>query len=223
MKHLFTFHDYLIKKYTKALQRLSFDLGLGCPNRSGENSSGCAFCSAKGARARHLPPDMTLEMQAGRGKKYLHDRYGFDGPYIAYFQAYTNTYAPLDVLKSLYEKVFTLADFKMVIISTRPDCLSEEVLDYIASLQERFDVFLEIGVQSAVDATLEKINRGHDFACVEDAVKRAAAKGIKCAAHVILGLPGEGIKEYRYTAEKLSRLPFSAIKVHNLRKYYSAN
>ena len=216
MKKLFTFHDFLVKKYGKALQRLSFDLGLGCPNRKGENSSGCAFCSAKGARARHLPPDMTLEMQAERGKKYLHDRYGFDGPYIAYFQAYTNPYAPLEVLKSLYEKVFTLADFKMVIISTRPDCLPEDVLAYIASLQDRYEVILELGVQSAVDSTLLKINRGHDFACTEEAVKRAAAKGIPCAAHVILGLPGETAEDYQYTAEKLSRLPFSAIKVHNL-------
>ena len=216
MKKLFTFHDFLIQKYGKALQRLSFDLGLSCPNRKGENSSGCAFCSAKGARARHLPPDMTLEMQAQRGKKYLHDRYGFDGPYIAYFQAYTNTYAPLEVLKSLYEKVFTLADFKMVIISTRPDCLPDDVLDYIASLKERFEVILELGVQSAVDETLLKINRGHDFACVEDAVKRAAAKGIQCAAHVILGLPGENMEHYLYTAKKLAALPFSAIKVHNL-------
>ncbi|MBR2363796.1 MAG: TIGR01212 family radical SAM protein, partial [Lentisphaeria bacterium] len=182
MKKLVTFHDYLTERYGKALQRLSFDLGLSCPNRKSGNSSGCAFCSAKGARARHLPPDMTLEMQAERGKKYLHERYGFDGPYIAYFQAYTNTYAPLEVLKDLYGKVFSLAEFKMVIISTRPDCLPDDVLDYIASLQEKYDVFLELGVQSANDDTLKKINRGHDFACVEDAVRRASAKGIKCAA-----------------------------------------
>lgn len=216
MKKLFTFHEYLIQRYGQALQRLSFDLGLGCPNRKSDKSSGCAFCGAKGARARHLPPDMSLEMQGERGKEYLRSRYGFEGPYIAYFQAYTNTYAPLNELKKLYEKVLSLAEFKMVIISTRPDCLPEEILDYIATLNEKYEVWLELGVQSANNLTLQKINRGHDFACVEDAVKRAAAKGIKCACHVILGLPGETKENHIRTAQQLSSLPFSAVKIHNL-------
>ena len=216
MNILATFHDDLVKRYGKALQRLSFDLGLSCPNRERPGGGPCAFCGAKGARARHLSPDMTLEKQAERGKKYLHDRYGFDGPYIAYFQAFTSTYAPLEKLKRLYEKVFTLADFRMAVISTRPDCLPDDVLDYIASLKDRYDVLLEIGVQSAKDETLRKMGRGHDFACVEDAVRRAAARKIPCAAHVILGLPGETLADFRFTAEKLSSLPFCAVKVHNL-------
>ena len=216
MKHLYFFRDYLTEHYGKALQRIPFDLGLSCPHRKPDGSGGCAFCAENGSAARHLSPDMSIAKQAERGIRYVKERYGAEAPYLAYFQSFTNTYADIETLKRLYEEALSTADYKIVIIATRPDCLSEECVEYLASLKNRYEVGVELGVQSANDATLKKINRGHGFAAVADAVKRLDARGIKVAAHVILGLPGEDRKDYLATAEQIAALPFSGIKVHNL-------
>lgn len=216
MKHLYFFRDYLTEHYGKALQRIPFDLGLSCPHRKPDGSGGCAFCAENGSAARHLSPDMSIAKQAERGIRYIKERYGAEAPYLAYFQSFTNTYADIETLKRLYEEALSTADYKIVIIATRPDCLSEECVEYLASLKNRYEVWVELGVQSANDATLKKINRGHGFAAVKDAVRRLDARGIKVAAHVILGLPGEDRKDYLATAEQIAALPFSGIKVHNL-------
>ncbi len=216
MKHLYFFRDYLTEHYGKALQRIPFDLGLSCPHRKPDGSGGCAFCAENGSAARHLSPDMSIAKQAERGIRYVKERYGAEAPYLAYFQSFTNTYADIETLKRLYEEALSTADYKIVIIATRPDCLSEECVEYLASLKNRYEVWVELGVQSANDATLKKINRGHGFAAVKDAVRRLDARGIKVAAHVILGLPGEDRKDYLATAEQIAALPFSGIKVHNL-------
>ena len=216
MKHLYFFRDYLTEHYGKALQRIPYDLGLSCPHRKPDGSGGCAFCAENGSAARHLSPDMSIAKQAERGIRYVKERYGADAPYLAYFQSFTNTYADIETLKRLYEEALSTADYKIVIIATRPDCLSEECVEYLASLKNRYEVWVELGVQSANDATLKKINRGHGFAAVKDAVRRLDARGIKVAAHVILGLPGEDRKDYLATAEQIAALPFSGIKVHNL-------
>ena len=215
MKRIRFFNDLLEEKFGTVLHRIPFDLGLSCPNRA--NGSGpCAFCAADGARARHLASGMELAEQAEAGKNYVRERYHSDGPYLAYFQAYTNTFAPVSDLRKLYSAALATADFEAVVIATRPDCLSDECLDYLAELQKQYELWLEIGVQTANDATLRRINSGHDFACVQDAVRRAHARGIRCAAHLILGLPGETENDYLETADRIADLPFEAVKMHHL-------
>jgi uncharacterized protein len=214
-QEIYFFKDYLVEKYGHPLYRVSIDLPFSCPNRT-DNRAGCIFCAEDGARARHLSYNLQLEQQISDGISYIQKRYNAKAPYIAYFQSFTNTYAPVDELRRLYEQTLAAADFKMVIISTRPDCLPEPVLDYLSELNKRYDLWIELGVQSANDHTLELIQRGHDFSAVESAVKRLSERNIKCAAHVILGLPGETIDDYRQTAKKIAALPFSGIKIHNL-------
>ena len=215
MKRIRFFNDLLTEKFGSVLHRIPFDLGLSCPNRV--NGPGpCAFCAADGARARHLVSGMELRAQAEAGKAYVRERYQSEGPYLAYFQAFTNTFAPVEVLRRLYSEALAAADFRALVIATRPDCLSEECLDYLCELKEQYELWLEIGVQTANDRTLAAINRGHDFACVTDAVNRAYARGIHCAAHLILGLPGETESDFLSTADKIATLPFEAVKMHHL-------
>lgn len=215
MKRIRFFNDLLTEKFGSVLHRIPFDLGLSCPNRAAGKGP-CAFCAADGARARHLVSGMELQAQADAGKAYIRERYCSEGPYLAYFQAYTNTFAPVEVLRRLYHAALDTGDYRALVIATRPDCLSEECLDYLCKLNERYELWLEIGVQTANDATLERINRGHDFACVRDSVRRAHARNIHCAAHLILGLPGENEEDFLNTADRIAELPFEAVKMHHL-------
>ena len=215
MNKIVTLKDFFLRKYGVPIQRIPIDLGLSCPHRAG-GKGGCAFCSADGSRARHLRAGMSLAEQVERGKKYVAERYGASAPYAVYFQAFTSTNADAGTLRGLYGEVLGLAQFNTVIIATRPDCLPDETVDLIAELNRDYDVWVELGVQTANDDTLDLIHRGHDFASVRSAVTRLHARGISVSAHVILGLPGEGRADYLRTAHQLSALPFSGIKVHNL-------
>ena len=213
---LLFFKDYLKQHYGRTFHRLSFDLPLSCPNRNPDGSGGCIFCDADGARARHLQYHLDIAQQAADGISYLQRRYQASPPYIAYFQSFSNTYAPVAQLRRWHDEALRQADFKLVIIATRPDCLPNEIVDYLSELNQSYELWVELGVQSAHDRTLQLLERGHNFAAVRDAVTRLAARGIKCAAHVILGLPGETIDDYQKTAVQLARLPFSGIKIHQL-------
>lgn len=216
MKTVRTLKDYFTGRYGHAIQRIPLDLGLSCPHRDPKGRGGCAFCSAEGSRAQHLHDGMTLEEQVRRGEEYVRVRYHTDPPYAAYFQAFTSTNAPAETLREIYRRALSLAPFNTVIIATRPDCLPPETVAVIAELTEQYDVWVELGVQSANDETLDRINRGHHFDAVADAVARLHAHGIKVSAHVILGLPGETETDFLQTAHKLAELPFSGVKVHNL-------
>lgn len=216
MRKLHFFRDYLAEKFGKPLQKIPFDLGFSCPNRAPDGSGGCTFCAPDGGRARHLTPGMTLREQAARGKKYVLDRYGSEGPYIAYFQAFTGTNAPPETLRKTYADALALADFPVVAIGTRPDCLPDKCLDYLAEFNRTREVWVELGIQTSCGKTLKRIQRGHSFAVSADAAKRLAARGISAAAHLILGLPGEGPDEWRTTAREIAALPFSGVKIHPL-------
>jgi len=216
MQKIRFFRDTLKAKFGTALQRIPVDPGFSCPHRSKNGSGGCSFCASDGSRARHLEAGMSLTEQVERGKKYVLDRYSSTGPYIAYFQAFTGTNAPVEVIRAVYEEVLALADFRLVIIGTRPDCLPDDCLDYLAELNRRIGVLVELGVQTANDDTLKRINRGHDFACSAGAAKRLAARGIPVAAHLILGLPGETRTDMENTAKAIAALPFCAVKIHQL-------
>ncbi len=216
MKTIRTLKDYFLERWGSAVQRIPVDLGLSCPHRGADGSGGCLFCAPDGSRARHLREGMTLEEQIERGIAYARSRYHAEAPYALYFQAFTSTNAPAETLRKLYRRALEAGPFHTVIFATRPDCLPPETVEIIAELTDRYDVWVELGVQTANDDTLDLIRRGHHFNAVRDAVHRLHERGIKTAAHVILGLPGEDGNDYRRTARKLAALPFSGIKVHNL-------
>lgn len=218
MKKLFHFSEYLREKYNFSLQRIPIDLALGCPNRSnGGFGSGCIFCSEDGARARHLSrTGLDLSEQVRRGIEYVKTRYGSGSQYIAYFQSFTSTYAPVAKLRELYGEVLKSADFKLLIISTRPDALPDDVLDYLEELNTRYDVIVELGIQTARDRTLAEINRGHNFDSVKQACSELHRRKLKIAGHFILGLPGESLGDWLYTAKEAAKLPLCGVKIHQL-------
>ncbi|MCP3966444.1 MAG: TIGR01212 family radical SAM protein [Lentisphaerae bacterium] len=216
MNKITFFKEYLVSKYGQALYRIPIDLPLGCPNRENKFGEGCVFCAEDGSRARHLRYSLDLRKQVESGISYAKRRYGAKPPYIAYFQSFTNTYGSIEELRDYYHKVLKLADFKVVMISTRPDCLQPPVLKMLAELAQEFDLWIELGVQTSNDNTLKLVNRGHDFKCTRKGVQKLAALGIKTVAHVILGLPGETNKDFTRTAQDIAQLPFSAVKLHNL-------
>lgn len=216
MNKLFFFKDYLQKRYGQQLQRIAIDLPLGCPNRENSFGNGCIYCAEDGNRAKHLQYNLNLADQVESGKRYLRERYDAGPPYIAYFQSFTNTYAPVKMLQRYYDEALGLADFKMMIISTRPDCLNDEVQTLLESYRSRYEVWIELGVQTANDETLKLIKRGHNFEAVEKAVRQLAERDIPVAAHLILGLPGESSVDFAQTAAKIADLPFRGIKLHQL-------
>ena len=218
MKKLFHFSEYLFQKYQMPLQRIAIDLALGCPNRdNGGFGQGCIFCSEDGARARHLSrTGLDLASQVARGKEYIARRYGVSDGYIAYFQSFTSTFAPVGKLRALYEEVLAQADFKVLIISTRPDALPDDVLDYLEELAKRYELFVELGIQTAHDKTLQEINRGHDFEAVKKACEKLHKRNIAIAGHFILGLPGETMSDWVESARLAAQLGLKAVKLHQL-------
>ncbi|UDQ96516.1 TIGR01212 family radical SAM protein [Lentisphaerota bacterium WC36G] len=217
MDKLNFFSEYLIKEYGRQLYRIPIMLPFSCPNRVNNNGEGCIFCADDGAKARHLRHNLNLKEQVASGIEYAQNRYKATAPYIAYFQAYTNTYSDAETIRKYYEEVLAEADFKVIIVATRPDCLDDkQILNYLAELNERYELIIELGVQTSNDKTLDFIKRGHHFDSVITAVNRLHKMNIKCAAHVILGLPNEDINDWLKTAEGISKLPFFAVKIHNL-------
>ena len=210
------FKDYLKRRFGRPLFRVPIDPPFPCPHRVADGGRGCAFCAEDGARARHLRHGLDLGEQISRGVEYVRRRYGAEGGLIAYFQSFTPTNAPVDDLRRFYLDALGMADFDMAIVATRPDCLPDDVLAFLAELNSRLPLWVELGVQTANDATLRLVNRGHDFQATKDAAIRLHAAGIESAAHIILGLPGEDLRDFRATADAVSALPFSAVKIHNL-------
>jgi len=208
--------SFLRERYGEPVQRVPLDLGLSCPNRDLDGSGGCAFCGELGGRAAHLGgTELPLGEQVRRGIAFARERYGATA-FMAYFQAFTSTNAPVGRLRELFAKALAAGEFRGVTVATRPDCLPEETLDLLSELAASHDVWVELGVQTVHDQTLQAIRRGHDAACSERAVRALAARGLPVVPHIILGLPGEDAEKYRETARRLAGWPCSGIKVHNL-------
>ncbi len=216
---MLTYNDFgtwIRRRFPFRVQKIAVDAGFTCPNRDGRLSmGGCVYCDNRTFNPSYCNPLKSVTEQLEEGKRFFRRKYP-DMKYLAYFQAFTNTYAPVSKLRKLYEEALCVPDVVGLVIGTRPDCVSDELLDYLKELNRRTFLLVEYGVETANDATLRLINRGHDFACARQAVERTHQRGILTGAHVILGLPGEDAAESLRQAPIISSLPIDILKIHQL-------
>ena len=211
------YNDWVKREYGGRLQKISIDAGFTCPNRDGTlGVGGCSFCNNDGFTPSYLREQRNILDQLETGLNFMRRRYPGTRHFLAYFQSYSNTYAKLDRLKELYETVTAHPCVSGLVIGTRPDCLPDEVLDYLSDLSQRMTVELEIGIESCSDEVLRECLRGHDFACTEDAILRAAKRGLFVTGHLLLGLPRETRESLIEGARMLAKLPIGALKFHQL-------
>ena len=211
------YNDWVKKEYGGRLQKVSIDAGFTCPNRDGLlGIGGCTFCNNEGFSPSYLREQRDLVVQIDTGIEFMRRRYPRSKGFLAYFQSYSSTYEELDRLKEIYDIALDHPDISGIVIGTRPDCLPEETLDYLAELSMRTLVELEIGIESCNDEVLRESLRGHDFACTEDAIRRAARRGLFITGHLLLGLPLETHDSLIDGARALSGLPLDALKFHHL-------
>jgi radical SAM protein (TIGR01212 family) len=209
-------NTYLRSLFGCRVQKITVDAGLSCPNRDGTVSTGgCIFCNARGSGTGAFSRGLTITDQITQGKKFLARRYKAK-KFLVYFQSFSNTYAPVDKLQRLYDEALADEDVVGLSIGTRPDCVDLPVLELLQDYAGRRLIWIEYGLQSASDKTLEFINRGHDVRSFENAVKATLNRGIKICAHVILGLPGETRKDILHTAGTISDLGIDGVKLHLL-------
>lgn len=217
MRRYRDFNTYLRELFKERVQKISLDAGLGCPNRDGTISrKGCMFCDARGSgTGARIHQGLSIAQQIAQAKAFLGKRYKAR-KFIAYFQSFTNTYAPVGHLKSLYDEALATKDMVGLSVATRPDCVDKKVLRLLAGYSSSRLVWIEYGLQSAHDRTLRRINRGHDAACFEQSVYLAREFSLNICAHVILGLPGEDPDMMVKTARFLARLPIQGVKIHSM-------
>ncbi len=197
--------------------KLSIDGGFTCPNRDGLISSkGCLFCSERGSGDFTFSEQGVITKQLSSAVSLLSDKWGNSNKYIAYFQAFTNTYAPLELLKQKYEEALAFPGVVGLAIATRPDCLSPEIIDYLSELNLRTHLWVELGLQTIHQSTARLINRGYDLAVFEKAVHKLAQSSIETVAHLILGLPHETPEDMLASAKYISTLPLQGLKLHML-------
>lgn len=210
------FSTWLKTKFPFRVQKISIDAGFTCPNRNGQiGQGGCIYCDNNTFNPSYCDPRKTIAQQIEEGKSFFKRKYS-EMKYLAYFQAYTNTFAPLHDLKKIYEEAIAQDDVVGIVVGTRPDCVSNELLDYFNELSRRCFVMIEYGVETTNDSTLRQINRNHTFACAKDAIERTHERGLLTGAHVIFGLPGEDGDENIRQAEIYSSLPIDVLKIHQL-------
>ncbi len=210
------FGTWIREKFPFRVQKISVDAGFTCPNRDGKISSGgCTFCDNRTFSPSFCNNKKSITQQLEDGKAFFAHKYP-DMKYLAYFQSFTNTYAKTDQLKQLYEEALSVDDVVGIVIGTRPDCMSNELLNYLEALSRNTFLIVEYGIESANNQTLRRINRGHTFECSQDAIERTHARGILTGGHIILGLPGEDQEESLRQAPIISSLPLDILKIHQL-------
>lgn len=210
------FGDFLRERFPFKAQKIAINAGFTCPNRDGSKGrGGCTYCNNQTFNPGYCQTDKSVADQLAEGVRFFSRKYP-EMRYLAYFQAYTSTYGEQERLERLYEEALSYPGVVGLVIGTRPDCVPDRLLDYLARLSEQVLVLVEYGVESTLDRTLRRINRGHDFAEAEEAIRRTAARGIAVGAHLILGLPGESRDEILGHADRLSDLPLATLKLHQL-------
>jgi uncharacterized protein len=208
-----SYNDYLRERFGARVHKVSLDAGFTCPNRDGTKAvGGCIYCNND---SFNFSTKTNLTDQLAAGIEKSKKRYGAK-KFIAYFQAYTNTYAPVDFLYDAYSTIHKFPEVVGLSIGTRPDCVPDDVLKMIQTFTASHEVWIEYGLESSNDETLRKINRAHTFADFKDAVLRTSGRGIKIASHIIVGFPWESESVVYQTARDIAALPIDAIKIHNL-------
>jgi uncharacterized protein len=210
------FPAYARLHFQKRIQKISVDAGFTCPNRDGtKGTGGCTYCNNQAFSPPYCDPTESISSQLQKGIDFFSGKYP-SMHFLAYFQSYSNTYAPLDVLKKKYNEALRHPKVIGLVIATRPDCLEPEVLDYLADLSCSCYIMLELGIESHLNATLERINRCHTFQDSVHALEETRRRGIRTCAHMILGLPGEEREHFLDQARAVSRLPVDHLKLHQL-------
>ena len=211
-----SYNRFLQQEFGTRVQKLTIDAGFTCPNRDGTvGTGGCTYCLNAAFNPAYCTPAKSVAQQLEEGIVFHRNRY-HGNVYLAYFQSFSNTYAPLDRLREIYRPALEHPLVKGIVVGTRPDCVDEAKLDFFAELQKRIFVSIEYGVESCHDETLRRINRGHDFECAVNAIRRTAERGICCAAHFIYGLPGETPDMWLEDLKKINALPLNSLKFHQL-------
>lgn len=216
-RRLNAYSDYFRQRFGGRVQKITLDAGFTCPNRDGTcGTGGCTFCDNRAFNPSYNHPSLTITEQLRRGMAFHRIRYRKAHQFLAYFQAYSNTYADLDTLKTLYEESLSFPNIVGIVVGTRPDCMDEAILDYLEALARRTYLVVEYGIESIRNHTLERVNRGHSVEQSAWAVTETARRGIRVGGHLIIGLPGERENDFLEMADQLSQWPLSNIKFHQL-------
>lgn len=198
------------------VQKISLNAGFTCPNRDGSiGVGGCTYCNNQTFNPDYCKTDKSITQQLEEGKGFFSKKYP-EMKYLAYFQAYTNTYGSVEEIMSKYEEALSVKDVVGLVIGTRPDCMPDELLDYLEDINRRAFLVVEYGIESVYDDTLVRINRGHTHEATVSAVRKTAERGIVTGGHVILGLPNESREQILDEARILSELPLTTLKLHQL-------
>ena len=212
-----SYMEYFRKTFGERVQKVTIDAGFTCPNRDGtKGHGGCTYCNNDSFNPSYCLPYKGITKQISEGVEFHANRYRKSDMFLAYFQAYSNTYAPLEKLKKLYGEALESPGVIGLVIGTRPDCIDDEKLDYFQELSEKYYVIIEYGLESCYNRTLDRINRCHTFEEGIDALERTAKRGIKTGAHFIFGLPGESRDDMLNQVEIINKLPLDNVKFHQL-------
>lgn len=210
-----SYSSYFTREFGSRVQKISIDAGFSCPNRDGKISTGgCTFCRNDAFNPSYCHPEKSIRKQIEEGIEFHQRRYRRAKSYLAYFQAFSNTYKPLDELEKLYREALSVDGVIGLVIGTRPDCINEETLEMLKDLNAT--IILEYGVESVYDQTLTRVNRGHDFATAKKAIELTHKYGFHCGGHFIFGLPGETREMMLNAADIISKLPLTTVKFHQL-------
>ncbi len=213
-KRYYDLKSYWHNLFGCTVHKLQIDAGFTCPNRDGHvDAGGCIYCDGRGSQLRQRGALPSASAQMTSGKKYYKPA---ASKFVAYFQTFTNTYAPVEKLKALYDEALSQEDVIGLSIGTRPDCLGPDVVELLTGYAQKYHIWVELGLQSVHDKTLQFINRRHDYSQFLDAVSRLAGHGLNICVHIIIGLPGESDEDVLTTAKTLAALPVNGIKIHSL-------
>ena len=213
----YSYKQFLLEHFGEPVLKLPVDAGFSCPNRDGTvGTGGCTYCLNEAFSPRYCSSEKNILQQIDEGIEFHRQRGRESNIYLAYFQSFSNTHAPLEKLQELYETALSHLKVKGLVIGTRPDCVDKEKLNYLKTLSQKYFISVEYGIESCYDRTLQRINRGHDFATAQRAVEQTAAKGLHTGAHFIIGLPGETIEDWLKGIELMNQLPLNSVKFHQL-------
>ena len=215
-KRYLDYSSFIKLYFGERVQKISLDIGFSCPNRDGSKGiGGCTYCNNNTFNPDYCEPRKSIKTQLEQGIEFF-SRKGKNNKFLAYFQAYTNTYGDFEELKKMYEEALNVPKVVGLVIGTRPDCISEEIIDYLNELSKTYFVSLEFGVESTNEKTLKAVNRCHTFEETKATYKKCSDKGFQLGAHIIMGLPGETKEELINHAIELSKLPINTLKLHHL-------